>query len=128
MAMAAGGIGHGTKGSYECIPGPVRTIKEKQLDNLRCVSEVAEPGGIKDSLVHVWKHRGEEFLRVTPDKVHRCPGTVLISELEPEAMPKNPTGAWSCSVQTTDGQLVGLRSFDVPKPRSDKKPKAPAQP
>ena len=135
MAMAAGGIGHGTQGSYECVPGPVRTIKATQLDKLRCVSEVAEPGGIKDSLVHVWKHKGVQLLRVTPDKVHRCPQTVLISEPDPELLPKDPTGAWSCAVETTDGQLVGLMSFDVPKAKSKKKqpvkpapPDKPAQP
>jgi hypothetical protein len=122
MAMAAGGIGHGTKGSYECIPGPVRIIPVAKLDNLRCVSEITEPGGINDPLVHVWKHGGVEILRATPSKLHRCPGEVLISELQPEAMPKRPAGRWSCSVETMDGQLVGLMSFDVPRPRADKKP------
>jgi hypothetical protein len=125
MAMAAGGIGHGSKGSYECIPGPVRTIRPAQLDNLRCVSEITEPGGINDPLVHVWRHRGKEVLRATPRKLHRCPGEVLSSELEADAMPKKPSGRWSCTVETTDGQLVGLMSFKVPKPRSKRKPPAP---
>jgi hypothetical protein len=123
MAMAAGGIGHGTKGSYECIPGPIREMQVDQLDHLRCVSQITEPGGINDPVVHIWKHRGEVLLRTTPHKIHGCPGEVLISELEPETMPKSKTGAWSCTVETMDGQLVGLMSFQVPKPGKKPKPR-----
>ncbi len=121
MAMAAGGIGHGTKGSYECIPGPIRRMKASQMKALRCVSEITEPGGLNDAVRHVWKHRGREVLRVTPSKIHRCPGEVLLSELGADAIPKDASGRWSCTVETVDGQLVGLMSFEVPKKLAKKK-------
>lgn len=125
MAMSAGGIGHGTKGSYECVPGPIRAMPLEQVDHLRCVSQITEPGGINDSVVHIWKHRGKELTRISPRKLHGCSGEVLISELDPESMPKKKTGPWSCTVETIDGQLVGLMSFKVPKPSQEEQAAPP---
>ena len=114
MAMAAGGVGHGIPGSYECIPGPVRIMEADKLDGLRCVSEITEPGGLKDSILHLWTHEGEPIARIEPHKLPGCPGEVLISELGLESLPANTSGRWSCRVETGDRQVVGLMTFQVP--------------
>jgi len=113
MAMPAGGIGHGSPGSYECVPGPLVQTTADKLDGLRCVSEITEPGGINDDIVHVWRHRGKELARVSPSRMEQCRGHVLRSKLGAAAMPSDPTGRWSCRIETEEGQLVGLRSFTV---------------
>ncbi len=113
MAMSAGGIGHGTPGSYECVPGPLVETTPDRLDGLRCVSEITEPGGIKDDIVHVWLHRGKELARVSPSRIEGCRGHVLRSQLGTAALPTDRTGRWQCRIETDEGQLVGLRSFLV---------------
>jgi hypothetical protein len=113
MAMPAGGVGHGIPGSYECVPGPMRETSVDKLDGLRCVSEVTEPGGINDGIVHVWMHRGRELARTTPSQMPECRGHVLRSQLGGGAMPKDATGKWSCRIETEEGQIIGLRSFVV---------------
>ena len=113
MAMPAGGIGHGTPGSYECVPGPLVQTSPDKLDQLRCVSEITEPGGINDDIVHVWMHRGKELARVTPSLMKQCRGHVLRSKLGTAAMPDDATGRWQCRIETEEGQLIGLRSFRV---------------
>ncbi len=117
MAMAAGGIGHGSAGSYECIPGPMREMPDTQLDGLRCITEISEPGGINDQVVHVWLHNGHELARRIPEAVPRCPGEVMRSELLDSELPAKPSGLWSCRVETSDGQLVGLIKVLVTKTR-----------
>ena len=113
LAMSAGGIGHGTPGSYECVPGPLRETTVDKLNGLRCVSEITEPGGINDDIVHVWKHRGKEIARSTPSPMPNCRGKVLRSRIQSTAMPADPTGKWTCRIETEEGQIVGLRSFKV---------------
>ncbi|MCP4444707.1 MAG: DUF2914 domain-containing protein [Myxococcales bacterium] len=116
MAMPAGGIGHGNPGAYECVPGPLRETTSDRLDGLRCVSEISEPGGINDDIVHVWVHQGEELARVSPSLMGQCRGNVFRSKLSSATMPADPTGRWSCRIETEEGQLVGLRSFRVKAP------------
>ncbi len=113
MAMPAAGIGHGTPGSYECVPGPLSQTTDDRLDGLRCVTQIAEPGGINDDVVHIWQHRGKEIARAKPIQMEGCRGTVLRSQLAEPNLPKDPLGRWTCRVETEDGQLVGLRSFKV---------------
>lgn len=120
MAMAAGGIGHGSPGSYECVPGPLRVIQSDELDGLRCVTEITEPGGIHDKIVHVWSHDGDEILREMPRPMPNCDEAVVKSELPRDRMPTSVEGRWSCRVETGDGQLVGLLAFRVPKAAASK--------
>ncbi len=115
MGMGAGGIGHGTPGTYECVPGPVEGLSVDTLQELRCVTKINEPGGLNDDVVHVWLHEGKELVRKSPDKMQGCSGEVLRSYLEPAEMPESRAGKWQCRVETEDGQLVGLVSFAVPK-------------
>ncbi len=105
MVLAAGGIGHGEPGQYECVPGRKRTMHANQLQKLRCVTEVIELGGWNDTIVHHWRHDGRSIARVTPLAMPECGVDVLISY--PPRLPADPTGTWTCTAETEDGQLVG---------------------
>ncbi len=114
LAMVDGAVGHGTEGSYECLPGKKKTMRVVELDRLRCGSEVVEPGGLSDDIVHVWSHGGRSW-QVTPRAMPGCRGHVMRSYFPQSELSKmeDPHGKWSCAVKTSDGQLVGLLPFTV---------------
>ncbi|MDX2087327.1 MAG: DUF5924 family protein [Kofleriaceae bacterium] len=117
LAMPESAVGHGTLGSYECLPGSKHEIRSDQLDGLRCGSLLREPGGLKETVVHAWSHNGRELARVSP--VHmRCDGDgeVFRSEFPSALMPRDPLGTWACTTYTIGGQLVGVRKFKVVAP------------
>ena len=113
MAMAHGGIGHGTPGRYECVPGPLDQMRRDQLEELRCVTHISEPGGLNDEIVHVWRQGRHEVARVKPEVMPDCGGQVMRSVLGQTRVPAEPTGKWSCTVETADGQLVGRVGWKV---------------
>jgi len=123
MAMSHGGVGHGAPGRYECVPGPLDEIRRDQLEELRCVSQISEPGGLRDEIVHVWRQGRREVARVSPEPMAECGGLVLKSVLGQARIPAEPNGKWSCTVETADGQLVGRVGWKVVVP-----PAAPAAP
>jgi hypothetical protein len=114
MAMTETAVGHGTVGSYECLPGSKHQLRRQQLDGLRCGSLLREPGGLKEGVVHVWLFREHELVRVTPERL-RCDGDgdVFRSYFPAAAMPADPVGRWACETWTEGGQLVGIRRFEV---------------
>jgi hypothetical protein len=114
LAMPESAVGHGTLGSYECLPGSKHAIRQNQLDGLRCGSLLREPGGLKEPVVHVWRHKGHELARIAPERI-RCDGdgVVFRSYFPKELIPKDPTGMWSCATYTVGGQLVGVKKFEV---------------
>jgi len=115
LAMPETSVGHGTVGSYECLPPSKHRIRATKLDGLRCGSMLREPGGIKEPVVHVWRLNGTEIHRQTPDQMQCEDGDAVVfrSYLPPEKLPSNPVGTWSCVTYTSRGQLVGLRKFEV---------------
>jgi hypothetical protein len=50
---------------------------------------------------------------------------VFRSYFPQDKLPKDPTGKWSCETYTVNGQLVGVRKFDVLTPDGEAKPEAP---
>jgi hypothetical protein len=117
MSLQAIGVGHGDRGQYECVPGPKTRIRADQVIQLRCVSQVSEPGGIKSDVVHVWRHRGRVVATVESfAPMADCEGTALSSELMPGQLPADPIGKWTCTVETAEGQLIGRHTFEVVEP------------
>jgi len=114
LAMTETAVGHGTPGSYECLPSSKHVIRETQLDGLRCGSWLVEPGGVKEGVVHLWKRNGELVARIVPEKIV-CDGDGVVyrSELPPAQLPHDPKGKWHCITETQGGQLVGQRIFHV---------------
>ena len=118
LAMPEIAVGHGTAGSYECLPASAHRLPADQLDGLRCGSLVREPGGLKEPLVHVWTLRGRRLLEIEPTRL-ACDSDrdteVWVSKFPKEELPKDPVGRWSCLTYTHGGQLVGIRKFEVIK-------------
>jgi hypothetical protein len=132
LAMPETAVGHGTMGSYECLPASKRVLREGQLEGLRCGSLLIEPGGVKEAVVHIWKHDGEVVARISPEKV-TCDGDgdVYRSVLPAMELPRDPKGRWACVTQTRGGQLVGVRTFEViadPDPAATDLPRMPPLP
>ena len=129
LAMPESAIGHGSLGSYECLPGSKHAIRAHQLDGLRCGSLLREPGGLKEGVVHVWAHAGRELVRLTPDRL-ACDGEGIVvrSTFPPPLMPTDPTGVWTCTTLTLGGQLVGVRTLRVLTEGGSAVPAAPAAP
>jgi hypothetical protein len=125
LAMTETAIGHGTRSSYECLPPSKHVLRSNQLDGLRCGSLLREPGGLKETVVHVWRHDGTIIDKVTPKRIP-CDGegVVYVSELPIERLPANPMGKWSCTTETYGGQLVGIRKIEVLQPAGEQ-PKLP---
>jgi hypothetical protein len=120
LALTEIAAGHGTVGSEECLPPSkhvMRVVPELGVVGLRCGSLLREPGGLKEDVVHVWKHNGRELARVRPEKLS-CDGddgAVFRSFFPEGSMPRDPTGSWSCTTWTVGGQLVGVRKWEVKK-------------
>ncbi len=114
LAMPETAVGHGSVSSYECLPPSKHVMRQTQLDGLRCGSWLVEPGGVKEGVVHLWKHRGKVVARVVPDLV-TCDGEGVVyrSALPTDKMPADPEGSWACVTETLGGQLVGLRKFVI---------------
>lgn len=117
LAMLETAVGHGSFGSYECMPASKRLIPANQLDGLRCGSFVSEPGGVKEAIEQRYLHRGVEVYRVRATALS-CDGdgvgrVVMRSALPQEKLPQHPEGPWQCATYTANGQLVGVRRFEV---------------
>ena len=113
MAMPVAAVGHGSLGSYECLPSSKRIIASNQLDGLRCGSLLREPGGLKEAVVHVWRHKSLR-VEVTPEAlVCDEDGIIFRSYFPADKMPGDPLGRWSCATYTVGGQLVGISRFTV---------------
>ena len=113
MAMPVAAVGHGSLGSYECLPSSKRIIAMDQLDGLRCGSLLREPGGLKEDVVHVWRHKSLR-VEVTPERL-ACDedGVIFRSYFPADKLPLDPLGGWSCATYTVGGQLVGISRFGV---------------
>jgi hypothetical protein len=118
LAMVEIAVGHGTMGSYECLPGSKHQIRVDQTDGLRCGSLLREPGGLKEEVIHIWSRRGHELARMTPEHMscHDGDGEVFRSSFPLGELPSDPTGTWTCTTMTVGGQLVGVRQFEIVAP------------
>lgn len=113
MAMPVAAVGHGSLGSYECLPSSKRIIAANQLDGLRCGSLLREPGGLKEDVMHVWRHKSLR-VEVTPEAlVCDEDGVIFRSYFPADKIPNDPLGGWSCATYTVGGQLVGISRFTV---------------
>ncbi len=116
IAMSYGAVGHGAPGAYEVLPGKKTRLRAQQLDGLRCVTQLVEPGGLHDRIVHVWRGNGVTLARLVPEDVATDePGSRVVRSVLP-ALPADVVGNWSCTAETADGQLVGRVAWTVSAP------------
>jgi hypothetical protein len=113
LAMVHGAVGHGTPGQYEVLPGVKTILRTAQLDGLRCVTQLVDPSGAPGGLVHVWRQRGRIVARLVPEPVASDEPASRVVRSTLAARPADPTGQWSCTLETADGQLVGRVAWTV---------------
>lgn len=126
LAMPETAVGHGSYGSYECLPSSKHSLRADQLDGLRCGSLLVEPGGVKEDVVHVWRH-GTFVKRIKPVKL-ACDGGGVVYRSELPVLPASPLGRWTCRTETVGGQLVGVRAFEIVAPPAAAPAPAPMGP
>lgn len=120
ISMRTGGIGHGSHGSYECLPGKKTKIESTRLDGLRCVTSVTAPGGVLDDLEHVWSFEGKEVHREQAMRVPECDEEGLVYRtfyspiVQSDPVTSNQwAGRWSCRLVTPLDQIVGMVFFEI---------------
>ncbi|MBT8493454.1 MAG: DUF2914 domain-containing protein [Deltaproteobacteria bacterium] len=125
-AMSAGAIGHGKPGQYECLPGRKRRIPANQLEDLRCVTEIAAPGGLADRIIHRWTLDGKLVHEDVAQRIPGCDGEVLRTRIP--VVPAAPIGSWRCTAYTDEGQLLGVLKAEVAEARQPARPPQDAAP
>lgn len=117
MVMKVAGVGHGTLGEFECVPGHKNHIALGNATELRCGTNVSAPGGIVDELFHVWSKDGTEVGRIPVQRVGSCDreGIVFRTYLRDSelALPPERIGKWTCRLATRLDQTVGQVSFSI---------------
>jgi Family of unknown function (DUF5924) len=117
LALLESTVGHGSFGSYECMPASKRRLLASELDGLRCGSFVFEPGGVKEAIEHHYLLAGRLVFKVRATALS-CDGNahdrvVFRSAFPAAALPVAPQGRWQCATYTESGQQVGIRRFEV---------------
>jgi hypothetical protein len=79
---------------------------------LLCATAIGAPLGVRDELLHVWRHDGVV--------VDRIPLTVTGGREDgfrtwssKRNLGEAPDGSWSCAVETAAGQFLGERRFTI---------------
>ena len=119
LSIAETTVGHGTLGGYECLPASKHVLAADALDGLRCGAMLVSPGGVDEPIVQVWRFQGEIVARVPPEQLTggcAAEGLLYRSYFPEDMRPADPVGKWSCATETADGQLVGIRRFEITAP------------
>jgi hypothetical protein len=91
---------------------------------LACLSLVWAPRGVRDALVHVWIKDGVEMDRI-PLAIRGGGAWGFSTWSIKHNLGASPTGRWTCSVETTSGQVLGEETAVVEAaPKPDEAPAA----
>jgi hypothetical protein len=103
LRMVTGAIG--TRVVERTLVDPTRRF-ERAPAALVCFTAIQAPLGLKDELVHEWRHDGEITHRIALDvRGGRRAGFRTWSRVVP---PRGARGKYRCAVMTTLGQTVGV--------------------
>lgn len=79
---------------------------------LVCATAIGSPLGLHDEMFHVWSHGGKELARIGLDIVGgRDAGYRTRSRFR--GFKRDPTGTYTCRVETRTGQLLGATSVTL---------------
>lgn len=109
LRLVEGGVGAAL---HERVLTRPLTVAGGVPERLLCWTSIAAPRGLRDRLFHVWRHEGvvtdrielalsggrDEGFRTWSAKRHFGP---------------SPAGAWSCTVETGRGQVLGVRAVII---------------
>ena len=109
-------VGHGTRGSYECLPSTKKEVPANALEFLRCGSTTSMLGDVENEIVHRWIFEQESLQIKSPENVIGCGSDLYVSYISTDELPEDPIGKWSCRVETKGGQLIGQTHFEIVAP------------
>lgn len=109
LRLVAGGIGTGLQERELEQPLDVVTGVPEQL---LCWTAIAAPRGLRDQLFHVWRHEGIVTDRIELALVGGRDAGFRTWTAKRHFGP-SPAGAWSCSVETGRGQVLGVRTVTL---------------
>ena len=92
----------------------VTALHASAMRDTTAVTEVFTPAGAGEAFVHVWRHDGDEVLRLNPTVDQATTQKLrLTSSLRESLLPDRVAGRWALDVETDGGQLVGRFTFTV---------------
>lgn len=91
-------------------------VEEQEIvrspSSLVCLTTVWAPRGLRDALVHVWRKDGRVVDRI-PVTVEGGQETGFHTWTVKRQLGARPAGRWSCTTETSAGQILGARTLDV---------------
>ena len=98
--------------NIEALPTTISADEVKQR-GLVAYTAIYAPAGLRQSVSHVWRHRGRviETVSLAPVLGGRREGYRTYSRKT--SFPEEPEGRWSVDVVTASGQLIGRLRFRV---------------
>lgn len=96
-------------------PGPdqrIYTVNQLGANGIYAYTSISAPLGLHEHVYHVWKHNGQEMLRVPLDiQVGLERGFRAWSHKQ--NFGADPVGDWRVEVETDNGQIVGVLRFRI---------------
>jgi hypothetical protein len=97
----------------DALQGPVAAAELREGRGLVAYTAVYAPSGLRQPILHVWRHDGRpvDRVRLSPVLGGRREGFRTYSRKS--EFPSDPAGRWSVDVMTSSGQLIGRLRFQV---------------
>lgn len=95
------------------------TVAELRHGGLYAFTAIKAPRGLHQDVLHEWSHEGQVVDRIKLSIVGGSRARGYRTWSHKLAFGKNPAGDWSVAVRTDDGQLIGVRHFEVHQLETD---------
>jgi hypothetical protein len=111
LRVVAAGIGTGVDAKTRELLGAADRFTGRPRQ-VFCHTAVWAPLGLGDRLVHVWRH-GDRVAGVVPLTVRGGRDKGFRTWSKKSAFGGDPRGEWTCSVETSSGQVLARRAFAI---------------
>lgn len=101
----------GTRITDHWVAEPVEAF-ETAPAQVACATAVSAPRGLRDDLVHEWRHEGQVVDRI-PLRVRGGRKAGFRTWSIKKNLGARPEGAWACRVVTAGGRVVGEQGFRI---------------
>src|SRR5699024_849998 len=97
-------------------PGPARDdygVADLRHGGLYAFTAIKAPRGLHQNVLHIWSHNGEVVDRIELEIVGGSREQGFRTWSHKASFGPHPAGNWRVEVRTDDGQLIGVRHFEV---------------
>lgn len=109
MGLVDGAIGTRRVGNE--VADPIEQLA-RAPQTLVCATAIFAPLGVRERMLHVWRHDGEVVDRIELEILGGREDGFRTYSIKHE-FGKDPRGTWSCAVETESGQFLGERKITV---------------